>query len=60
MAEYKLYVLGETGLIARGVWFAAAGDDAAIEKARAIACGAPTELWQDQRLVEEFPGHVVA
>jgi hypothetical protein len=60
MVEYKLYIMGETGLIARGVWFEAPSDEQAILQARALARGAPTELWDGQRLVEEHAGQAAA
>ena len=54
MAEYKLYVLGPTGMIARGVWFDRDTDAEAIAEAKKRAPGQAMELWSGERLVESF------
>ena len=54
MAEYKLYLLGPTGMIARGVWFDRDTDAEAIAEANKRATGAAMELWSGERLVRSF------
>lgn len=54
MAEYKLYVLGPTGMIARGIWLDCADDDDALQAARERAQDEARELWCGERLVRSF------
>ena len=54
MAEYKLYVLGPSGMIARAMWLDCDGDAQAVEQARAHAWDEPRELWSGARLVRTF------
>jgi hypothetical protein len=54
MAEYKLYVLGPTGMIARGIWLDCDSDDEAIAAAQERACGEARELWMGARLIQTF------
>lgn len=54
MAEYKLYILGETGMIARGIWLDCADDEEALEQARERAVDDTRELWAGERLVRAF------
>ena len=54
MASYKLYILGPTGMIARGVWLDCESDAAAIQTAEAQACGEARELWAGGRLIRTF------
>ena len=54
MAEYKLYVLGETGMIARGIWLDCKDDEEALEEAREREVDETRELWIGDRLVRAF------
>ena len=54
MAEYKLYVLGETGMIARAIWLDCKDDEEALEEAREREVDETRELWIGERLVRAF------
>ena len=54
MAEYKLYVLGPSGMITRGLWLDCDDDAAAVEAARHRAWNDRRELWNGTRLVWTF------
>ncbi|MBL8773039.1 MAG: hypothetical protein JNK30_16775 [Phenylobacterium sp.] len=54
MAEYKIYVLGPSGMIARGIWFDRPDDEAAAEFTQTRAPDEARELWCGDRLVGTF------
>jgi len=55
MLDYRLYSFDATGHIVRApIEFMGASDEEAIETAKRHLDGAPTELWQQSRLVKAF------
>lgn len=55
MLTYRLYFLGVDGHFVGAEPFECAGDEEAIERARAEADGRASELWQQARKVMDLP-----
>lgn len=57
MPEYRLYCLNELGKFSNSHELAAANDEEALAKARAMKLTVPCELWSRNRLVAQLPPH---
>jgi hypothetical protein len=56
MAEYRIYLLDQSGSFSRVHEVACLTDDAALEEARPFLADWPfIEIWQKERLVGGFP-----
>ncbi|HKX91854.1 MAG TPA: hypothetical protein VJM15_05440 [Sphingomicrobium sp.] len=51
MAKYIIYCFNEAGRISRSEWIDAAGDEDALERARALKLPHGCEVWERDRRV---------
>jgi hypothetical protein len=54
MSEYRAYIVGTDGHIARTVQLVCPDEETAKNYARQLVDGHDVELWQDERIVETF------
>ena len=54
MADYRVYVIGTDGHIARSILLDCKDDSAAIESTKQLVDGLDVELWQRDRMIARF------
>lgn len=54
MAQYKLYLLGESGMIARAIYLECVDDEDAVHQATARVERGGAELWLGNRMLKAF------